>query len=76
MTAKTINCLYDLQPPEVRDERHVHSILLSFPAQGKYAEAEALYLRSLKIQEGILGPDHPDVATSLNDLAGLLELQV
>lgn len=49
---------------------------LSFGAQGKYAEAEAIFERLLTIQESTLGPDHPDVATSLHDMAGLLELQV
>ncbi len=36
--------------------------------QGKYAEAEPLYKRSLAIKEKALGPDHPRVATSLNNL--------
>ena len=40
------------------------------PAQGRYAEAEPLYKRSLAIREKALGPDHPDVGTSLNNLAG------
>ena len=38
-------------------------------AQGRYAEAEPLYKRSLAIREKALGPDHPDVAQSLNNLA-------
>jgi Tetratricopeptide repeat len=36
--------------------------------QGRYGEAEPLYLRSLAIREKALGPDHPDVATVLNNL--------
>ena len=32
--------------------------------QGRYAEAEPLYKRSLAIREKALGPDHPDVAHS------------
>ena len=39
--------------------------------QGKYAEAEPLHKRSLAIWEKALGKDHPNVATSLNNLAGL-----
>ena len=39
--------------------------------QGKYAEAEPLYRRSLAIREKSLGPDHPDFARSLNNLAEL-----
>ena len=34
-----------------------------YRAQGRYAEAEPLYKRSLAIREKALGPDHPDVAT-------------
>jgi CHAT domain-containing protein len=44
---------------------------LALFAAGKYVEAEPLYLRSLAIREKIRGPDHPDVAESLNNL-GLL----
>jgi tetratricopeptide (TPR) repeat protein len=44
-----------------------------YQSQGKYAEAEPLYKRSLKIREKALGKDHPYVATSLNNL-GLLSL--
>ncbi len=37
-----------------------------------YAEAEPLYQRSLAIWENALGPEHPDVATSLENYAALL----
>ena len=43
--------------------------------QGRYADAEPLYKRSLAIREKALGPEHPDVAYSLNNLAALYELQ-
>ncbi len=43
--------------------------------QGKYAEAEPLYQRSLAIGEKTLGPEHPQVAMSLNNLAGLYRAQ-
>ena len=39
--------------------------------QGRYAEAVKLEQQVLAIREQILGPDHPDVATSLKYLAGL-----
>ena len=42
-----------------------------YHAQGRYAEAEPLYQRALAICEKALGPEHPDVATSLNNLAVL-----
>jgi tetratricopeptide (TPR) repeat protein len=43
--------------------------------RARYAEAEPLYQRALAIYEKALGPDHPDTATSLNDLALLYDNQ-
>ncbi|MEI8252021.1 MAG: tetratricopeptide repeat protein, partial [Synechococcus sp. ELA057] len=43
--------------------------------QGKYAAAEPLYRRALVIREKVLGPAHPAVALSLNNLAVLLNDQ-
>ncbi|MFM7787551.1 MAG: tetratricopeptide repeat protein, partial [Microcystis panniformis] len=48
---------------------------LLYKSQGKYAEAEPLFLRSLAITEKQLGKEHPDVATSLNNLASLYHSQ-
>ncbi|CAN0373132.1 unnamed protein product, partial [Laminaria digitata] len=39
--------------------------------QGKYAEAKPLYERSQAIREKVLGPEHPEVAQSLNNRAGV-----
>jgi tetratricopeptide (TPR) repeat protein len=36
--------------------------------QGRYPEAEALEKRALAMREGVLGPDHADVANSLHNL--------
>ena len=38
---------------------------------GKYAEATAFAEQELAIREKALGPDHPDVAQALNNLAAL-----
>ena len=43
--------------------------------QGKYAEAEPLYKRSQALLEKTLGPEHLDVAESLNRKARVLEMQ-
>ena len=43
--------------------------------RGLYEEAEPLYQRSLAISEKALGPDHPEVAATLNNLAGLYRSQ-
>lgn len=45
-------------------------------SQGKYSEAKTFYERSLAIDKRVYGADHPEVATTLNNLAGLLETQV
>ena len=44
-------------------------------AQMKLAEAEPLYQRAITIREKALGPDHPQVATGLNNLALLLKVR-
>jgi CHAT domain-containing protein len=40
-----------------------------------YAKAEPLYARALDVREKALGPNHPLVATSLNNLALLYQVQ-
>ena len=49
---------------------------LSATAQGKPEEALPLYKRSRAIKEKVYGPDHPSLATSLNNEAGLLKKMV
>jgi tetratricopeptide (TPR) repeat protein len=44
-------------------------------ARARYREAEPLCQRALAIWEKVLGPEHPNVATSLNNLAGLYQAQ-
>ena len=43
--------------------------------RARYAQAEPLYKRSLAIREKALGPEHPYVASSLNNLAALYYAQ-
>ena len=42
---------------------------------GKYAEAIPVAQRVLSIREKAMGPEHPEVGTSLNDLAELYRAQ-
>lgn len=44
--------------------------------QGKYEQADRLYIQAIEILERALGPDHPQVATGLSNRAGLLKSQV
>jgi hypothetical protein len=37
-------------------------------------EADSLYRRVIEVREGVLGPEHADVALALEDRAGLLRM--
>jgi tetratricopeptide (TPR) repeat protein len=52
--------------------RLFNQLAMLFDAKARYAEAEPLYRRALKIDEASHGPDHPNVATDLGNLAQLL----
>eukprot|EP00752_Nemacystus_decipiens_P013900 g12339.t1 len=55
--------------------RSYASVGFLFYMQGKYTQAEQLYEKSQAIQEKVLGPEHPTVATMLNNQAELLRSQ-
>jgi CHAT domain-containing protein/Tfp pilus assembly protein PilF len=54
---------------DVEEAKRLNAEARQLYAQGKYAEALALSERALTLREKALGPDHPDVATSLHNLA-------
>lgn len=43
--------------------------------QGKFAEAEVLYKKTVTIKENLLGSMHPELALTLNDFAVLYARQ-
>jgi tetratricopeptide (TPR) repeat protein len=49
-----------------------YGLALLYYAQGKYAAAEPLYQRALKIRQEALGPEHPSTIIVLNNYAALL----
>jgi tetratricopeptide (TPR) repeat protein len=59
----------------VEEAAQLNQKALQLYEQGRYADAEPLYKRSLAISEKALGPDHPEVAFSMNDLAEVYEKQ-
>jgi tetratricopeptide (TPR) repeat protein len=59
--------------PELADS--LNRLAKLYYDQGRYSEAEPLYLRSLNIYEHQLGSDHLDIAQSLNNLAALYQSQ-
>ena len=48
---------------------------LLYQFQGRYGEAEPLYKEALQVREKVLGKEHPDTLTSMNNLAALYESQ-
>ena len=53
----------------------INNLALMYEQQGRHAEAEPLYRRSLAIHEKALGPEHPNVGAALNNLAELYKSQ-
>lgn len=49
--------------------------VISLYRQGKYGEAVSLAQEALRVAEERFGPEHPNVAMSLNNLAGLYKAQ-
>jgi len=46
-----------------------------YQSQGKYDEAEPLYVECLRMQREVLGDNHPDKLISMNNLAGFCQSQ-
>jgi hypothetical protein len=40
--------------------------------QGKYKQAEEMHQQVLELRETVLGKDHPDALTSMNNLTSIL----
>ncbi|GAB4208478.1 MAG: CHAT domain-containing protein [Coleofasciculaceae cyanobacterium] len=57
------------QSAEVEEAKRLHQQAVQLSNQGQYAAAIPLEERALAIREKVLGPEHPDVASSLNNLA-------
>ena len=50
----------------------LYNLAALYYEQGKYAEAESLYQRALRIREQALGPDHPYTREVVRNYAMLL----
>jgi len=59
------------QENELEKANTINQKVVQLSKQGRYTEALPLAQQTLEIREKALGPEHPDTAASLNDLAGL-----
>jgi tetratricopeptide (TPR) repeat protein len=50
----------------------LNNLAALYESQGRYTEAEPLYLEALDLHKRLLGDNHPHVATSLNNLADIV----
>ena len=60
--------------PEPRDARSIIENAEHAAAAGNYSSAEELLLEAAALQEQTLGPDHPDLANTLNNLGVVCEI--
>lgn len=57
---------------ELLQAESLDALAVAYRDQNKYAKGEAAYKQSLSIRELILGPWHPKLAETLDNLAGML----
>ncbi|KAN0070712.1 hypothetical protein V8E54_010877 [Elaphomyces granulatus] len=58
------HALFVLQSEEFQNDKQDREDL-----QGRWAEAEKLFVQVLQTRKTVLGPEHPDILTSMNNLA-------
>ncbi|HLP89825.1 MAG TPA: CHAT domain-containing protein [Nostocaceae cyanobacterium] len=63
------------QSGELAEAEKLNQQVIKFYQQGKYSEAIPLAEYVLEMRKRLLGDNHPDVATSLNNLAALYDSQ-
>jgi hypothetical protein len=47
----------------------LHERAAKYHAEGQAVRPERLYVRALELQQTLLGPEHPEIAHTLNNLA-------
>ena len=60
--------------PEAREARSIIENAEQAAAAGNYASAEELLREAAALQEQALGPEHPDLANTLNNLGVVCEI--
>ncbi|WP_324616405.1 tetratricopeptide repeat protein [Lusitaniella coriacea] len=72
--AQTNPPLSSQQSAELEEAKRLNQQIVQLYRQGQYAAAIPLARRALSIREKVFGPEHPSVATSLNNLAELYQI--
>ena len=78
VAAALVGCFLSLPraaPAQVDEVAALRQQIAQLYSQGRYSDAIPLAQRLLGIRETALGPNHPDVAESVNNLATLYEDQ-
>ncbi len=65
---RAISIYEQARAPHAHLSQSLNNLAELYQVQGRYADAEPLHKRALGIREKALGPEHPDVAVSLNNL--------
>ena len=73
--AQEMPVLSAAQKTELAEADRLNHQVVQLYQQGQYAAAIPLAEKALVIREHVLGKDHPDVAQSLNNLAGLYQTE-
>ena len=60
---------------QIEKANRLNEMALLYYDQGRYSEAEPLYLQSLELYKKLLGKEHPKIAASLNNLAEIYKSQ-
>jgi Flp pilus assembly protein TadD len=55
--------------------KSVNNLAGLYELQGKYDQAEPLFVNCLAVRRRVLGDEHPDTLSSINDLAFLYKSQ-
>jgi flagellin-specific chaperone FliS len=63
-----------VQLADLEEAKQLNDQAVQLLQQGQYAEAVPSAQKALNIREKALGPDHPDVAQSLNNLEALYKV--
>ncbi|RYO92421.1 hypothetical protein DL762_001701 [Monosporascus cannonballus] len=57
------------------EAEQIHRQALKLNQAGKYDDAEQMYRQALELKKAVLGKEHPDILTNINNLADVLDSQ-